>query len=145
MWRVAALSGRRRLRARLAQELQAGLGRLVEIHAAVDLQDRQVAEQVETTGFFFKRCAYQAKDTLRIAPEILVGAVQWDKRPVMNSSEPADTWPIAWVVFAAVVISVSAAFFVFFRTRPTEFKLPDTPPDFGALEETESKEKTNDV
>jgi hypothetical protein len=99
-----------------------------------------LAEQVETTGFFFKRCAYQARDTLRVAPEILAGTVQWQKRPVMKPGEPAETWPIAWVVVVAAVVALSLAGVVYLRTRHVDNLVSEPPPDFGYFEVPEPKE-----
>jgi hypothetical protein len=93
----------------------------------------EIAEQVELTGFFFKRLAYRAKDTIRLAPELLAGSLQWDQRPVMTPTEPAETWPIPVVVCVALALALSAAAYVYYRTRPGQRLLPDRPPNFDVL------------
>jgi hypothetical protein len=100
----------------------------------------EITEQVETTGFFFKRCAYQAKDTIRIAPEILTDSLQWQKRPVMNPMDPAETWPIPVVVFSALLIALLAAGIIYLRTRPVQPIVSHQSPDFTSLQETEPRE-----
>lgn len=104
----------------------------------------EIAEQAEVTGFFFKRWAYQAKDAIRTAPEILAKTLHWDKRLVMNPKEPAETWPIPLVVCAAVLASLVAAYIVYLRTRPPRPILPDQSPDFDRLQECKPEEGTTD-
>ena len=74
----------------------------------------EIGEQAEVTGFFFKRLAYLAKDTLRVAPEILAKTVQWQKRPAITADEPAETWPIPLVVCVAAGLALLAAWFVYY-------------------------------
>lgn len=48
-----------------------------------------IAETVDVTGYFFKRWAYAAKDTVRSAPMIMAATPRWtprpDSRPAANS------------------------------------------------------------
>jgi hypothetical protein len=100
----------------------------------------EIAEQAEVTGFFFKRLAYLAKDTLRVAPEILAKTVQWQKRPVMAVNEPAETWPIPVVVCVAAGLAALAAWLVYRRTQPSQPVLPDRPPNFDVLRDLDKNE-----
>ncbi len=40
-----------------------------------------ISEQVDVTGYFFKRWAYAAKDTVRLAPLVMAAAPRWVPRP----------------------------------------------------------------
>lgn len=40
-----------------------------------------IAERVDVTGYFFKRWAYAAKDTVRLAPLVMAVAPRWSPRP----------------------------------------------------------------
>ena len=40
-----------------------------------------IAEQVDVAGYFFKRWAYAAKDTVRLAPLVLAATPHWSPRP----------------------------------------------------------------
>lgn len=40
-----------------------------------------IAEQVDVTGYFFKRWAYAAKDTVRLAPLVMAAEPRWMPRP----------------------------------------------------------------
>jgi hypothetical protein len=98
----------------------------------------ELAEQADVTGFFFKRCAYEAKDGLRTAPEILAGTLTWQRRPLM-SPEPVETWAIPLVVGTAALVALLAAWYVYLRTRPSQPTLPDRPPDFSKLDNSHEK------
>lgn len=105
----------------------------------------EIAEQAQLTGFFFKRWAYQAKDVIRIAPELLAQTLQWDKRLVMTSEEPAETWPIPLVVCVAALLALLAAWYVYLRTRPAKHALPDGPPNFDAVRAMDSSKGDADA
>ena len=104
-----------------------------------------LAEQAEVTGFFFKRWAYQAQDALRTAPTLLAPTLQWHKRPVMGFEAPAEPWAIPLVACLAVLFALLAICYVYLWTRPTRPTLPDRPPDFGILRETEHPEEIADT
>ena len=40
-----------------------------------------IAEQVDVAGYFFKRWAYAAKDTVRLAPLVMAASPRWSPRP----------------------------------------------------------------
>ena len=40
-----------------------------------------IAERVDVVGYFFKRWAYAAKDTVRLAPLVMAAAPRWTPRP----------------------------------------------------------------
>jgi hypothetical protein len=93
----------------------------------------EVAEQAEVTGFFFKRLAYRARDTVRLAPEVLAKTLRWDVRPVATPAEPATTWPIAAVVGVAALVTLLLAGYVYYQTQPTGLRSPERVPDFEVL------------
>ena len=100
----------------------------------------EIAEQAEVTGLFFKRLAYSAKDTVRVAPEILAKTIQWQKRPVLAVNEPAETWPIPAVVCVAAGLALLAAWFVYRRTQPSHPVLPEQRPNFDVLRDLDKNE-----
>jgi hypothetical protein len=93
----------------------------------------ELAEEVNVTGIFFKRCAYQAKDGLRTAPEILASTLAWRRRPALSPTPP-EPWAMSLVVVAAALASLWAAWYIYVRTRPTPPALPDRPPQFDKIE-----------
>lgn len=105
----------------------------------------EFVEQAEVTGFFFKRWAYLAQDTLRTAPTMLAKTLDWQKRPMMTAKEPAETWAIPLVVCVALLVALLAAFVVYLRTRPTQPTLPDRPPNFDMLRDAEPQEDAADT
>ena len=46
----------------------------------LDGETTTLEEEVEFTGYFFKNCAYKARDTIRIAPLLLAKRPQWQPR-----------------------------------------------------------------
>ncbi|MEQ8790428.1 MAG: hypothetical protein RIC55_29300 [Pirellulaceae bacterium] len=85
-------------------------------------------EEVEITGFFFKRWAYPAQDGPRTAPLVLAKTARW-LRPVQASSEPGGLSPVilaSLAVVAALLIAagVTTFVFVFARGRSAGFRMP---------------------
>jgi hypothetical protein len=58
-------------------------------------------EEVELTGFFFKRWAYRAQDAIRSAPLLLAKTVNWKPPPVAN------TEPVRLAVLGGIVLCAS--------------------------------------
>jgi len=76
-----------------------------------------IEEDVQITGFFFKRWAYLATDTVRTAPVVLAGGVRWLPRP-----EPVATWEpsvrnMLWVILGAALFAAVVTWLVHDRTR----------------------------
>lgn len=63
----------------------------------------KIGEQVEVVGYFFKRWAYAATDTVRIAPLVLSLEPIWKKRPA-GSPAGNSLGTVALVTMAAVVV-----------------------------------------
>jgi len=77
-----------------------------------------LVERAEATGFFFKRLAYEATDTLRTAPCVLAGGIRWEKPSPAPSLEPGDPGS-PWTVFGmAMLFSACLAVYIYWRTRP---------------------------
>lgn len=78
-----------------------------------------LAERTEVEGFYFKRLAYEAADTLRTAPTVLAREIRWQPAPKSQPiGPPAPGSP--WMVFGvALVLSAAIATYVYWRTRPT--------------------------
>jgi hypothetical protein len=83
----------------------------------VDGTTTDLNEEVEFTGYFFKRMAYLAQDGTRIAPLLIAKSPTWTPREVRQLAELPD-----WRVFLAVVVglalaSTGIAMFVYVKHR----------------------------
>ncbi len=75
-------------------------------------------ERAEVTGFYFKRLAYEAADTLRTAPTVLARGIRWHDTPATIPAGPPDPGS-PWMVFlAALALSVALVGYAYWRTRP---------------------------
>jgi hypothetical protein len=63
----------------------------------------KISEQVDVVGYFFKRWAYAATDTVRIAPLVLALEPIWKPRPVGSPLENS-IGTVALVTMAAIVL-----------------------------------------
>lgn len=88
----------------------------------------KINEPVEVAGYFLKRYAYKASDTVRRAPLVLAIEPDWKPRP---PAEPRDT-SLATVLLVSmtslVVVGFLATFFGAARSR----RRPDGPADLDA-------------
>jgi hypothetical protein len=78
-----------------------------------------LSEQIECTGFFYKRWAYKAADTIRTAPLLLVRTVEW-KRPVVPPGEPITANSVAIVVCAGLALGGLILYTALSRRRAPE-------------------------
>ena len=88
----------------------------LECFKAYDIRGRvpaELNEDVEFTGYFFKRWAYRAKDGTRLAPLVLARAPVWT--PPTFAAVEQETPSAAWIVVAicgtmalGVVVSILA-------------------------------------
>ncbi|MHB1035609.1 MAG: hypothetical protein ACYC35_03005 [Pirellulales bacterium] len=100
---------------------------------------KTIAEEVEVTGFFFKRLAYNAPDGLRTAPLLLAKTVAWRRPPAVEETSPGLV-DLFIVIAAAAIIAAAVVLFVYRRGRQPELdrqaKLPESlgplPEDHGA-------------
>lgn len=85
----------------------------------------KIAEPVEVAGYFFKRHAYQAVDTLRRAPLVLAIEPAWSPR---TPAEPGGTslGTVAVVTMAGVVAATALALFLGNRGRGAARPAPPT-------------------
>jgi len=79
----------------------------------------RIYEDVEFTGFFFKRWAYQAQDDIRVAPLILAKTAVWDTPMEAESSTPA------WLAFLIVgvigsLLGIAISAFIYLTSRQTD-------------------------
>lgn len=104
----------------------------------------ELAEDVEVTGFFLKRWAYEAQDGFRTAPEILSKTLEWQKPPVVAREPDVDSRLIPVILVVTLLLALAAAWVVFMRTRPGKVTLPDKPPDFDMLHRMDHNEPSRD-
>lgn len=66
----------------------------------------KIHEQVEVVGYFFKRYAYSASDTIRVAPLVMALEPVWEPAPPLP---PGGSWlgTLAVVTGAALVVAVA--------------------------------------
>ena len=65
-------------------------------------QPTAVHEDVEFTGFFFKRWVYSSKSGIRLAPLLVAGAPRWQASPADLRKPPDLTTVLAIVVGCAI-------------------------------------------
>ena len=68
----------------------------------IDKSITTLHEEVEFTGFFFKKWAYQAKDGINLAPLLLAKSPRWEGSSAPTFTEPNTTGMIVIVVACAV-------------------------------------------
>lgn len=102
-----------------------------------------LAEDVRITGFFFKRWAYRAADTLRTAPTLLAKTVVWSPAATMPADVPPDPSNLPWIVAAALLLSGLVVGYVYYRTRPTPRGPGEPSPDFAMISATGEKHPTD--
>jgi hypothetical protein len=70
----------------------------------------ELEEPVAVTGFFFKRWAYRAQDSTRLAPLVLAKTVSWEPAP--RSGKPAVQLPGAgrWAIMLGLPLAFGIAF-----------------------------------
>jgi hypothetical protein len=94
-------------------------------------------EEVEFTGFFFKRRAYRAQDATRLAPVVLAKTPRW--QPSAETARPSDELPgpLFWSLLlgGTAVFGIGCAVIVYWLSRrPSPYQAALTRLE-GALEE----------
>ena len=101
----------------------------------LELPDRfptgtEISAEVEITGFFFKRWAYQAQDTLRSAPVVLARSIEWKERPAPVLEEEIGSTSIVLAIVGPALFAVLLAWLAYRRTagrgRSRRGELPPT-------------------
>jgi hypothetical protein len=92
-----------------------------------------VSADVDVTGFYFKRWAYAAQDTVRTAPVLLARTVDWIKPPPEPNGPSASVTSVLMWIAVALVVSLLLAAYVYTRTRRTLPRELAAPPQFEAL------------
>jgi len=101
-----------------------------------------IAEEVEATGFFFKRLAYAAQDRPRTAPAVLARNIVWHQRPVLSPAEPPGTATWLLAIGGALLVSAGFVAVVVLRTRRSAPPGSLEKVDFSALEKLVQPDKT---
>jgi hypothetical protein len=76
-----------------------------------------VNEEIEATGFFFKRMAYHATDTLRLAPLVIARTPQWTP-PEARPSEAPQWEAIVGLVVVALLVAILIAWLAYYWSVP---------------------------
>ena len=93
----------------------------------------KVNEEVEITGFFFKRWTYRAQNDLQTAPVLLARTVRWYQRPAVGEGLPAGPGVLLLIVGVAIAFAVLVVAYVYTRTRLTRPAGPETVPELDRL------------
>ncbi|MCY2994321.1 MAG: hypothetical protein NTY19_41575 [Planctomycetota bacterium] len=80
----------------------------------------ELHEDVEFTGYFFKRWAYRAEDGTRLAPLILAKMPRWQPSELASSSPPEERPSLSVLALCVMGAAVLAAMFVLLATRLTQ-------------------------
>jgi hypothetical protein len=78
-----------------------------------------LSEEIECTGFFYKRWAYKAADSIRTAPLLLASTVEWN-RPVVKPDEPVSPGSVMTIVLAGLGLGGLILFTALSRRRAPE-------------------------
>ena len=88
----------------------------------------KISAEVEITGFFFKRLAYQAQDTRRSAPVVLARSVEWKELPApVLEEEIGRIWVLVAIVGSAL-FAVLVAWLAYRRTTGRGSSKRELPP-----------------
>jgi len=91
-----------------------------------------IEQPIGVDGFYYKRLAYEAADTLRTAPTVLAKTLQWTPPPPRESGRVLPFWAIALI---AAIGSSLVVGYIYWKTRPTRHGEEASPPDFSGLVE----------
>ncbi|MCS7305326.1 MAG: hypothetical protein NZ602_09500 [Thermoguttaceae bacterium] len=81
----------------------------------------RIQEEVEVTGFYFKRVAYMAQDGLRTAPTLVAKTVRWLPRPKLRPDTPPLTGlPLVLVLVATAGLGIATAVVLYYRVGAKE-------------------------
>jgi len=76
-----------------------------------------ISEEVEITGFFFKRWAYRASDTIRSAPVVLAKEVRWYKASEAVAPRPPTRFDLLLAIGGGLALVFLAGFYLYRRTQ----------------------------
>jgi hypothetical protein len=96
-------------------------------------QGEEVSANVEVTGFYFKRWAYAAQDTVRTAPVLVARTVRWYRPAPAAEQRRVGFGTVLTSVAVALGASLVVVVYVYRRTRRTPPHRPAAPPQFEAL------------
>ena len=85
----------------------------------VDRGTTVLDEEVEFTGFFFKRWAYRARDGINTAPLVIARAPVWNGEEVRAGQDMPSYLNVLITVLLAAVLGVAIAVAVYFQSRAT--------------------------
>lgn len=97
----------------------------------------KLAEEVEFTGFHFKRWVYMAREDVRSAPALAARTVQWFRKPEAVPERPRSRWILLWMIAAAGAFAVLVTGWAYFRTRQGGRPAAEAPADLHVLGEVE--------
>ncbi len=98
----------------------------------------ELEEKAEITGFYFKRWAYKAADSLRRAPTLAARTLHWQKaKPAVTKPAPAGLGSLLLAVGVAAALSFAVVVYVYTRSHPPRPQRSDGPPSFDALPDFE--------
>ncbi len=102
----------------------------------VDRGTTVLSEEVEFTGFFFKRWAYRARDGINTAPLVIAKGPDWEGPTAAAASDDSPTYlALTTTAVLTALLGLAIAIFVYYQSRAT------SPADAhrAVLEESEAK------
>jgi hypothetical protein len=99
-------------------------------------------EEVELTGFFFKRWAYRAKDAIRSTPMLLAKTVRWTP-PAVAQEEPIGPMFLGGIIACALAIAGMVVWMAARGATPA-YAGPQPPRRWGQSEDPDER-PTGDV
>jgi len=98
-----------------------------------------LSEQVEISGFYFKRWLYKAQGEIWLAPVLAARTVRWRERPPRAASPPAGgTASVVLVIIAAAAFGVLFTLYIHLRTRRGRPANIGTPVSFDAMRDADT-------
>jgi hypothetical protein len=98
----------------------------------------EVSAEVEVTGFYFKRWAYAAQDSVRTAPVLLARTVRWNRPPAAVEEPAFGAGTILALIAVALCVSLAVVVYVCARTRVARSRERAAPPQLDALRDLET-------
>jgi len=99
-------------------EVPEGFPKITDLDVDKEVTDLEDVH-VEFTGYFFKRVAYQATDSTRVAPLVLAKMPTWTPQQPKGDPKPPNPWLLLAAVLGTALLGTAVAAFVVSRHGAT--------------------------